>query len=135
MIILWSNRISAFHRVNFQACHWTGFLTRTFTWSGRLAGTRVLHRPAVSAKPICLRDLIESEPVGRETDSFKRTRPACVSPLFSSIAAKPWIHSFGWISSIDYGHPPGAPETIRIWRWSYFPLASPLVGSVKHWAV
>jgi hypothetical protein len=79
-------------------------MTRTFT------GLAYYHPaaqgpvpPAVSAKPIFLRDTIESERAGRETDSFKRTRPACVFPSFSSIAGEPWIHSFGRFPSVDYG--------------------------------
>jgi hypothetical protein len=62
-----------------------------------------LCRRAVSAKPNLLRDPSQSEPAGRETDSFKRTRPACVFPSFFSIAGEAWIHSFGWFPSVDYG--------------------------------
>jgi hypothetical protein len=54
-------------------------MTRTFTgltyYHLRRKG---LARRAISAKPIFLG--VESEPAGRETDSFKRTRPACVFP-------------------------------------------------------
>jgi hypothetical protein len=79
-------------------------MTRTFTGLAYYHLRRKgLSRRAISAKPIFLRDTIESEPAGRETDSFKRTRPACVFPSFSSIAGEAWIHSFGRFPSVDYG--------------------------------
>jgi hypothetical protein len=65
-------------------------MTRTFTG---------LAEPRSGAQS--RRGADKSEPVGRETDSFKRTRPACVFPSFSSIAGEAWIHSFGRKSSVD----------------------------------
>jgi hypothetical protein len=103
MVVLWSNRISAFHRVNFTTRIGRGSLREhSPDWPITICGAS-LYRRAVSAKPLFLRDTIESEPAGRETDSFKRTRPACVFPSFFSIAGEAWIHSFGWFPSVDYG--------------------------------
>src|SRR5271156_3671949 len=90
-------------------------MTRTFTGLAYYHLRRKgLFRRAVFAKPIFLRDTIESEPAGWETDSFKRTRPACVFPSFSSIAGEAWIHSFGRFPSIDYGIHRRGPKRVDL---------------------